>query len=137
MTTTQRDAVVATCIRALPNEGCGLLVGTPEGVVTDVVPSPNVAASARFYEIDPNVLLRTFRAADEAGQVVLGVFHSHTHSAPYPSPTDITQAPDPQWHYVLVSLAHVDVELRSYAIVDGVVTEEELFVGGTILRGAD
>lgn len=137
MTTTQRDAVVATCIRALPNEGCGLLVGTPEGVVTDVVPSPNVAASARVYEIDPKVLLRTFRAADEAGQVVLGVFHSHTHSAPYPSPTDITQAPDPQWHYVLVSLAHVDVELRSYAIVDGVVTEEELFVGGTILRGAD
>ena len=137
MTTTQRDAVVATCIRALPNEGCGLLVGTPEGVVTDVVPSPNVAASARVYEIDPKVLLRTFRAADEAGRVVLGVFHSHTHSAPYPSPTDITQAPDPQWHYVLVSLAHVDVELRSYAIADGVVTEEELFVGGTILRGAD
>lgn len=137
MTTTQRDAVVATCIRALPNEGCGLLVGTPEGVVTDVVPSPNVAASARVYEIDPKVLLRTFRAADDAGRVVLGVFHSHTHSAPYPSPTDITQAPDPQWHYVLVSLAHVDVELRSYAIADGVVTEEELFVGGTILRGAD
>ena len=29
--------------------------------------------------------------------------HSHTHSEPYPSPTDVAQAPDPAWHYVIVS----------------------------------
>ena len=28
--------------------------------------------------------------------------HSHTHSEPYPSPTDVAQAPDPAWHYVIV-----------------------------------
>ena len=30
--------------------------------------------------------------------------HSHTHTEPYPSPTDVAQAPDPAWHYVIVSL---------------------------------
>ena len=30
--------------------------------------------------------------------------HSHTHTEAYPSPTDVAQAPDPGWHYVIVSL---------------------------------
>jgi len=118
----------ATCIRALPDEGCGLLVGTADGVVTEVVPSPNVAASAKVYEIDPKVMLRTFRKAEDDGLEVIGVFHSHTHSAAYPSPTDIRQAPDPAWHYVLVSLQHLPTELRSFAIVDGEVTEESVAI---------
>ena len=122
--------MLATCIRALPDEGCGLLLGTREGIVVDVVASPNVAASAKVYEIDPKVLLRTYRRADDEGLEVLGVFHSHTHSPAYPSPTDIAQAPDPAWHYVLVSLAQVPSEVRSYRIADGDVTEELVRVEG-------
>jgi len=126
LTSAQRDTMVATCIRALPDEGCGLLVGTPDGVVDEIVPSVNVAASAKIYEIDPKVLLRTYRQAEDRGLEVIGVFHSHTHSAAYPSPTDIRQAPDPSWHYVLVSLAVLPTDVRSYRIVDGVVTEEDI-----------
>lgn len=122
--------MLATCIRALPDEGCGLLLGTRDGTVVDVVPSDNVAASAKVYEIDPRVLLRAFRRADDEGLEVVGVFHSHTHSEAFPSPTDIRQAPDPAWHYVVVSLAHVPTDVRSYAIVEGVVTEEEVLCEG-------
>ena len=43
LTTAHRDAMVATCIRALPNEGCGLLLGSSDGVVSEVVASVNVA----------------------------------------------------------------------------------------------
>jgi proteasome lid subunit RPN8/RPN11 len=124
----QRDAMVATCVRALPDEGCGLLLGTPDGVVVDVVPSANVAASAKVYEIDPKVLLRTFRRADDEGLEVIGVFHSHTHSPAYPSPTDIRQAPDPAWHYVLISLAVVPADVRSYSVLEGEVSEEDVHV---------
>jgi len=81
----QRDAIVATCIRALPNEGCGLLLGTSDGKVTEVLPSPNVADSAKLYEIDSRVLLQAFRQSDEDGRSVIGVFHSHTHSEAYPA----------------------------------------------------
>ncbi len=128
VTTQQRDLMFATSIRALPNEGCGLLVGSPDGVVSRVVPSANIADSAKIYEIEPRVLLRTFREADDSNEVVLGVFHSHTHSQAYPSPTDVAQAPDPSWHYVLVSLREVPLVLRSYRIVNSVVEEEEVVV---------
>ena len=123
--------MIATCIRALPDEGCGLLLGatTEDGsVVHDVVASENVLRSAKVYEIDPKVLLRTYRRADEEGIEVLGVFHSHTHSEAYPSPTDIAQAPDSTWHYVLVSLRDVPAVLRSYRIIDGLVSEEQVSI---------
>jgi proteasome lid subunit RPN8/RPN11 len=128
LTSTQRDAVMATCIRALPNEGCGLLLGTTEGIVTDVVASDNVADSAKRYEIDSRVLLRATRKADDEGRTVMGVFHSHTHSEAYPSATDIELAPDPQWHYVLVSLRDLPTVMRSFHIEDGVVEEEPIDV---------
>jgi proteasome lid subunit RPN8/RPN11 len=118
--------MVATCIRALPNEGCGLLLGSVEGIVSEVVPSLNVADSAKVYEIDPKVLLRAYRRADEEGVEVLGVFHSHTHSEAYPSPTDIRQAPDPSWHYVLISLRDAEADVRSFRVNGEDVTSEPL-----------
>jgi proteasome lid subunit RPN8/RPN11 len=128
LTLAQRDAIMATCIRALPNEGCGLLLGSTEGVVTDVVASENVADSAKRYEIDSRVLLRATRSADDEGMSVMGVFHSHTHSEAYPSATDIELAPDPRWHYVLVSLRDLPTVLKSFHIEDGVVEEEPVVV---------
>lgn len=118
--------MIATCVRALPDEGCGLLLGTPDGVVSEVLASENVAHSAKVYEIDSRVMLRAYRESEAKGTVVLGVFHSHTHSEAYPSPTDVAQAPDPQWHYVLVSLLDVPSVVRSYRIVEGTISEEEL-----------
>ncbi len=128
LTTAQRDQIVATCLRALPDEGCGLLLGTPNGEVREIVPAENVAHSARVYEIDSKLLLQTYRRADDLGLEVIGVFHSHTHSPAYPSPTDVAQAPDPGWHYVLVSLALVPTEIASFRIIEGVISAEECVV---------
>src|SRR5271154_3289701 len=102
------------------------MLGTADGTVTEVLPSPNVADSARLYEVDSAVLLRAYRRSDDEGLSVLGVFHSHTHSEAYPSPTDVAQAPDPGWHYVVVSLGEVPSTIRSFHIVDGEVHEEEI-----------
>ena len=120
--------MVATCVRALPNEGCGLLLGSAEGVVVEVVASATVADSAKLYEIDSADLLRAYRRADEDGLEVMGVFHSHTHSEAYPSPTDIGLAPDPRWHYVLISLRDVPTVVRSFHIEEGSVAEETVDV---------
>ena len=128
LTLAQRDVMVATCVRALPNEGCGLLLGSAEGVVVEVVASATVADSAKLYEIDSADLLRAYRRADEDGLEVMGVFHSHTHSEAYPSPTDIGLAPDPRWHYVLISLRDVPTVVRSFHIEEGSVAEETVDV---------
>ena len=110
-----------------PLEACGLLVGRGQRVVR-FVPSPNLAASAKVYTIDPKVHLRTEMAAEDDGLEVIGVVHSHTHSEPYPSPTDVAQAPDPNWHYVIVSLKREAPETRSYRIVDDTIEEEPVAV---------
>jgi proteasome lid subunit RPN8/RPN11 len=110
-----------------PLEACGLLVGAGEGVERFVA-CTNEAASARIYTIPPKELLRAERAAEDDGLAILGVFHSHTHTEPYPSPTDVAQAPDPEWHYVIVSLKRDEPEARSYRIVDGAITEEQISI---------
>jgi proteasome lid subunit RPN8/RPN11 len=87
-------------------------------------PARNSAGSARVYTVEPRDLLRADREAEAAGAELIGVFHSHTHTDAYPSPTDVAAAPDPDWHYVLVSLRDVEPVVRSYRIVDGKIEEE-------------
>lgn len=123
------DELVAHCVRALPYEGCGLLVGDlASGVVARVVPTDNVAESARLYTVDPVAHLHADRAAEDEGLAIIGVFHSHTHTDAYPSPTDVAQAPDPAWHYVLVSLRGEVPSTRSYRIVEHAIEEEPVVV---------
>lgn len=127
----QLDDMVAHCLRCYPEEGCGLLTGrAATGRVSAVHPTRNAAASAQVYTVDPLEHLRIDRSAEAAGLAVMGVFHSHTHTDPYPSATDVRQAPDPSWHYVLVSLRHELAAVRSYRIVDGDVAEESIQVVG-------
>jgi [CysO sulfur-carrier protein]-S-L-cysteine hydrolase len=111
-----------------PLEACGLLVGRG-AQVSRFVPCANAAASARIYSIDGRELLRAEMSAEDDGLEIIGVVHSHTHSEPYPSPTDVAQAPDPAWHYVIVSLKRDAPETRSYRIVDGAIAEEPVAVG--------
>ena len=111
-----------------PLEACGLLVGHGDRVERFVACS-NEAASARIYTIPSTELLRAERAAEAEGLEIIGVFHSHTHSEPYPSPTDVEQAPDPTWHYVIVSLKREAPETRSFRLVDGVISEERVGAG--------
>jgi proteasome lid subunit RPN8/RPN11 len=121
--------MVTHCLRAHPEEGCGLLAGDAVGgIVRQCFPTTNAARSARLYTVDSRDLLRADRAAEASGWTIIGVFHSHTHTDAYPSATDIAQAPDPSWHYVLVSLRDTHPAVRSYRIVDGVVTEEPVHV---------
>ena len=121
-------AMIGHAYDGYPLEACGLLVGSG-GVVRRFVACTNAETSARVYSIPGVELLRAERAAEDDGLAVIGVFHSHTHSEPYPSPTDVGQAPDPGWHYVIVSLKRDAPETRSYRIVDGVVSEEPVTVG--------
>lgn len=129
------DAMVAHCLRSLPYEGCGLLVGELDtGRVVEVVPTANVALSARLYSVDPRQHLQADRDAERAGLAIMGVFHSHTHTDPYPSPTDVAQAPDPSWHYVLISLRDELASVRSYRIIDREIIEEPVAVAAARVR---
>ncbi len=123
-----RHEIVAACLDAYPLEACGLLIGHERAGGAAVVianhTAVNAAASSRVYTVAPRDLLRAAREAEDAGAALVGVWHSHTHTDAYPSPTDVSQAPDPGWHYVLVSLRDTEPVLRSYRIRDGSSEEE-------------
>ena len=123
--------MVGHCYDGLPDEACGLIAGRPgHDKAVAVYPTRNAAESSRVYEVDPRDLLRADRDAEARGLQLIGVFHSHTHTEAYPSPTDVAQAPDPDWHYVLVSLKDLVPVVRSYRIVDGNIAEEPLVLEG-------
>ncbi|ONI81097.1 peptidase [Actinosynnema sp. ALI-1.44] len=136
------DEMVAHARRDHPDEACGVIAG-PEG--TDrperFVPMTNAARSPTFYEFDSAEQLRLYREMDGNDEVPVVIYHSHTATEAYPSRTDIALAGEPGAHYVLVSTRHPeDIELRSYRIVDGEVTEEPVEVVDSYLfshTGAD
>ena len=123
ISTSVHEQMVSHCWAGLPLEACGLLAGTGDAA-TVCYPTANVAQSALVYTVDPKGFLLADRDAEARGLTVIGVFHSHTHTVAYPSPTDVAQAPDPDWHYVLVSLADAIPVVRSYRIVGGNIAEE-------------
>jgi proteasome lid subunit RPN8/RPN11 len=125
------DQIVAHAVDAVPEEACGLLAGPlGSGDVEVVYPCRNLDASSTVYTLDPHDHLEADRDAQRQGFEIIGVYHSHTHTEAYPSPTDVGRAPDPSWHYVLVSLQGDEPVIRSFSIVDGKVTEEPVAVEG-------
>ena len=128
------DAIVAHAKRDHPDEACGIVAG-PEGSDLPVrfVPMTNAAGSPTFYEFDSAELLALYKQMWAADEEPVIVYHSHTATEAYPSRTDIGLASEPGAHYVLVSTrehgnSEGPVEFRSYRIVDGEVTEEEVSV---------
>jgi proteasome lid subunit RPN8/RPN11 len=129
LTESEYITIVGHSYGALPDEACGLLLGPlgpgnePTGVITRVWPARNADASARTYTVDPKDMLSAMRAAEADGVEVVGVWHSHTHTDAYPSPTDVKQAVDPSWFYVIVSLRDDAPVLRAYRIRGGKIAE--------------
>ena len=86
----------------------------------------NADQSRTTYRLDPKDQFQVFSEIEDTGWELAGIFHSHTHTEAYPSETDRQQAFYPDAHYVLVSLAdRSNPSLRAYAIVEGVVEEQE------------
>jgi [CysO sulfur-carrier protein]-S-L-cysteine hydrolase len=117
-----------------PDEACGVIAG-PAGSdrPTRFIPMVNAARSPTFYEFDSTDLLKLYRELDSNDEDPVVIYHSHTSTEAYPSRTDIAYASEPFAHYVLVSTRETGTqdgpyELRSFRIVDGEVTEEEIVV---------
>jgi proteasome lid subunit RPN8/RPN11 len=124
------EAILEQSRAEYPDECCGVILG-PEGSDSAEVLKPmvNAAHSPTFYEFDSKDLFALYREADDNSQEIVVVYHSHTETEAYPSRTDISYASEPGAHYVLVSTRKEiapENEFRSFRIIDGVVTEEDV-----------
>lgn len=134
------DAIIAHAFRDHPDEACGVVAG-PEGSDQPLrlVEMVNAAGSPTFYEFDSSELLALYKEMWRNDEEPVVIYHSHTATEAYPSRTDVGLASEPGAHYVLVSTRvlastheqatfDAPTEFRSYRIVDGEVTEEEVRV---------
>lgn len=126
------DAIIEQSRAEYPDECCGVILGPigkdrPERLK----PMVNAAHSPTFYEFDPKDLLALYREVEDNNEEIVVIYHSHTETEAFPSRTDIAYAGEPGAHYVLVSSRKEiapAIEFRSYRIIDGVVTEEEVSI---------
>lgn len=128
------DAIIAHARRDHPDEACGVIAG-PEGSDRPerFIPMENEARSPTFYQFESMEQFRVWKEMGQNDEEPVVIYHSHTATEAYPSRTDIGLASEPNAHYVLVSTREHGnnsgpVEFRSYRIVDGQVTEEEIRV---------
>lgn len=126
------ERIVAHARADHPDEACGVIAG-PVGADRPerFIPMMNAARSPTFYEFDSADLLRLYREMDDLDEVPVVIYHSHTATEARPSRTDISLASEPGAHYVLVSTRETGsldgpFEFRSFRIVDGQVTEEDV-----------
>jgi proteasome lid subunit RPN8/RPN11 len=122
------DEMVAHAREDLPNECCGMIGGV-DGEATSVIRVENSAASPLRYEMDPQAQYNTLKTIEDAGAELLGIYHSHTKSAAYPSQTDVNQAVAwPEQVYVIVSLAEEEADVKAFLLKDLKIANVELDV---------
>jgi len=121
--------MVAHAREDLPNECCGM-IGGRDGVASRVVRVENAAASPLRYEMDPQGQYDALKAIEDAGEELIGIYHSHTRSAAYPSQTDVNEARMwPEQAYVIVSLENEDApDVKAYDLADLTIADVELDV---------
>jgi [CysO sulfur-carrier protein]-S-L-cysteine hydrolase len=120
------DELVAHAREDVPNECCGMIGGS-DGVAATVYRSINAEASPLRYSLDAQDQFRIMQEMEEAGEELIGIYHSHTGSPAFPSQTDVNLAAYPDAVYLIVSLEDPDSpDLRAYWIRDGRIDDAEL-----------
>ncbi len=124
------EALIEHARSDFPYEVCGLLGGAG-GRFARHYRVPNEARSMTSYNMDPKALLHAFNEMDEHGWDLVAIYHSHTHTEAFPSPTDVELAFYPDAVYLIVSLQECDAPvIRAFDIRDAKVTERVLTVDG-------
>ena len=109
------EEMVQHCREGRPKEACGML-GAKGGETVKVFKMANAAQNPVRYSLEPSEQLAVYNTLDEQGWDLGGVFHSHTHTEAYPSPTDVRLASE-DVPYVIVSLATEPAVIRAFRII--------------------
>jgi proteasome lid subunit RPN8/RPN11 len=113
------DEMIAHAREDLPDECCGM-IGGRDGAATSVVRVENAAHSPLRYEMDSQGQYDALKEIEGAGDELIGIYHSHTRSAAYPSQTDVNEARMwPEQVYVIVSLENEEApDVKAYDLAD-------------------
>ena len=116
--------LIAQAQQDAPNETCGYLLGTPDGVVQENYWMENIDHSPEHFAFAPRDQFAALRYAREHGLKILANWHSHPASPSRPSAEDLRLANDPSIRYAILSLFE-GIHLNSFAIKNGEVIDKE------------
>jgi proteasome lid subunit RPN8/RPN11 len=128
------DDLVAHAREEYDAECCGMVAydrsaSDGGGRAVRVHRAENVFASRKRFEIDGKELLKTLNEFEDEGWELGAIYHSHTHTEPYPSQTDVNFAANwPGLEWVIVGLAGDQPEVRCFLIEDAGIRELPLEV---------
>ena len=91
LTKQQQQILSKEAIEKKPNESCALLFGKKDNekiIVNEIFPAENIDESPVNFTISNEQLIQGYKIAEEKGLDVIGIFHSHPDSEPFPSETD-------------------------------------------------
>jgi proteasome lid subunit RPN8/RPN11 len=101
--------IFAYCQHMLPNEACGVFMGTTEEndvIIHSFMPISNVSTHPlQHFEFDRNQLVTLLYDSQTNSEAWVGIFHSHPSTAAFPSAEDLQSA----WQlpvYSIISLVN-------------------------------
>ncbi|MDQ7029563.1 MAG: M67 family metallopeptidase [Ardenticatenia bacterium] len=131
---TVAEKMIAHARAGKPEEVCGLVAADDTGHIVKVIPVANAAEHKIVtYYMDPVEQYRAFKAIEEEGLELFGIYHSHPATEAYPSATDRRLAFDhmagtplyPGAVYFIISLAdEQNPIIRAFRLPDADTVEE-------------
>jgi proteasome lid subunit RPN8/RPN11 len=118
----QVGQLIALAEEHAPKESCGLLAGL-ENTVNQIIPIANISDNPNEYFMDPQGLVSAFYWVDSLELEILGVYHSHPHTEPFPSDTDISRNLVPKIPQLIIGKSKNKWAVRLFILVDSGVKE--------------
>lgn len=110
-----------------PLECCGIL-GGKDGTVRKAFKLRNEEQSPVRYSMSPREQLRVFEEMDREALEMVAIYHSHTHTLPFPSETDVKMAFYPEVFSVIISLKEEMPVVEAFRIREDAISSEEIDV---------
>jgi len=124
------DKIIFHSRSEAPLEACGYLA-QKEGIICRHIEMKNVDASPVHYSMDPAQQFEAAKCCRNEGYSLRAVYHSHPETPARPSPEDIKLAYDPTLSYVIISLAKIKPQVKSFIIQKEKVMPEDINIIGT------
>ena len=129
LTRAQAETIGRHALAERPDEACGI-IGGREGRVERILPVTNIAPDPReHYTLDHTELGRALLAFERDGLDLIAFYHSHPHSDPIPSRTDVALATYPDTPYLIVGLHSGDPEFAAWRLAGGDAERVPLHIG--------
>jgi len=111
-----------------PLECCGIL-GGKEKIVEKTFELENAEKSPVRYSIRPEKQLKVFEELERDSLEMVAIYHSHPHTLPFPSETDVKMAFYPEVSSVIISLKEEkEPVVKAFQIAKEAIYPEEIEV---------